>query len=183
MGHSPSPFWCLCQKLSLFLYFNETLLYKSSWVISMVAASGAKSSEIRNPTFFTISYQLSHPLIGEKQSKDAVCNLKQRFERSSLYWSHSLLLDQYTHTHTLALSSWFTSSITVVHYLTSSQFYPSSYTPGHWLPMTVFSEIASLVSVFSLTTESRWKVDASAIIIQRDIESFLQKSSKEQCTV
>ena len=186
MGHSPSPFWCLCQKLSLFLYFNETLLYKSSWVISMVAASGAKSSEIRNPTLFTISYQPSHPSIGEKQSKDAVCNLKRRFERSSLYWSHSLLLDQYTrthtHTHTLALSSWFTSSITVVHYLTSSQFYPSSYTPGYWLPTIVFSEIASLVSVFSLTTESRWKVDASAVSIQRDIDSFLLKSSNKQCT-
>ena len=151
---------------------------------SLVPGPKAKSSfEIRYPTSFTVSCQPSHPLIAEKQSKDEVCNLKQRFERSSLYWSHSLLLDQYTHTHTLALSSWFTSSITVVHYLTSSQFYPSSYTPGHWLPMTVFSEIASLVSVFSLTTESRWKVDASAIIIQRDIESFLQKSSKEQCTV
>ena len=159
----------------------------------MVAAPGAKSSEIRNPTLFTISYQPSHPLIGEKQSKDAVCNLKRKFERSSLYYSHSLLLDQYTHihtqthtqthTHTLTLSSWFTSSITVVHYLTSSQFYPSSYTPGYWLPTIVFSEIASLVSVFSLTTESRWKVDASAVIIQRDIESFLLKSSNEQCTV
>ena len=34
VGHSPSPFWCLCQKLSMsFLYFNKTLLHKSSWVI------------------------------------------------------------------------------------------------------------------------------------------------------
>ena len=28
-GHSPSPFWCLCQKLSLsFLYFNKTAIQK-----------------------------------------------------------------------------------------------------------------------------------------------------------
>ena len=33
-GHSLSPFWCLCQKLSLsFFHFNKTLLHKSSWVI------------------------------------------------------------------------------------------------------------------------------------------------------
>ena len=33
-GHSPSPFWCLCLKLSVsFVNFNKTPLYKSSWVI------------------------------------------------------------------------------------------------------------------------------------------------------
>ena len=33
-GDSLSPFWCLCQKLSLALFhFNKTLLHKSSWVI------------------------------------------------------------------------------------------------------------------------------------------------------
>ena len=63
---------------------------------SLVPGPKAKSSslEIRNPTSFTVSCQPSHPLIAEKQSKDEVCNLKQRFERSSLYWSPSLLLDQ-----------------------------------------------------------------------------------------
>ena len=30
----PAPFWCLCQKLSLFLlYFNKTWLHKKLWVI------------------------------------------------------------------------------------------------------------------------------------------------------
>ena len=33
-GHSPSPFWCLCQKLPLsFFHFNKTLIHNSSWVI------------------------------------------------------------------------------------------------------------------------------------------------------
>ena len=52
------PFWCLCQKLSLSLFhFNKTLLHKSSWVIKLVPGPEAKSSsEITNPTSFTISY-------------------------------------------------------------------------------------------------------------------------------
>ena len=33
-GRSPSPFWYLCQKLSVSrFYFNKTLLHRSSWVI------------------------------------------------------------------------------------------------------------------------------------------------------
>ena len=57
-GALSAPFWCLCQKLSLSLfYFNKTLLHKRSWVIKQVPGPKAKSSsEITNPTSFTKSY-------------------------------------------------------------------------------------------------------------------------------
>ena len=46
------PFWCLCQKPSLsLLYFNKTLLHKSSKWSSLVSGSGSSSSppEATNP--------------------------------------------------------------------------------------------------------------------------------------
>ena len=56
MGYSPSPFLCLCQKVSFFLFhFNITLLHKSSWS-SLVPSPEAKSTlEIMNPISFTIT--------------------------------------------------------------------------------------------------------------------------------
>ena len=50
------PFWCLCQKLSLFpLYFNKTLLHKSSEQSSLVSGPGLNSSplEAKNPGVFS----------------------------------------------------------------------------------------------------------------------------------
>ena len=54
-GHSPSPFWCLCQKFSLsLLHFNKTLLHKSSEWSSLVTGSRLNSSplEAKNPGVF-----------------------------------------------------------------------------------------------------------------------------------
>ena len=57
-GHSPSPFWCLCQKLSLSLFHLKKFCYTKAleWS-SLVPGPKAKSSEIMNLTSFTISYQ------------------------------------------------------------------------------------------------------------------------------
>ena len=49
------PFWCLCQKLSLSpLYFNKTLLHKSSEQSSLVSGPGLNSSPLgaKNPGVF-----------------------------------------------------------------------------------------------------------------------------------
>ena len=54
-GYSFAPFWCLCQKLSLSsLYFNKTLLHKSSEQSSLVSGPGLNSSppEAKNPTCY-----------------------------------------------------------------------------------------------------------------------------------
>ena len=51
-GCSFAPFWCLCQKLSLSpLYFNKTLLHKSSERSSLVSGPGLNSRppEAKNP--------------------------------------------------------------------------------------------------------------------------------------
>ena len=51
-GYSFAPFWCLCQKLSLSpLYFNKTLLHKSSERSSLISGPGLNSSppEAKNP--------------------------------------------------------------------------------------------------------------------------------------
>ena len=60
-GHSPSPFWCLCQKLSLsFFTLIKTLLHKALEWSSLVPGPDAKSSsEIMNLTPFTVSYHQS----------------------------------------------------------------------------------------------------------------------------
>ena len=50
-----APFWCLCQKLSLSpLYFNKTLLHKSSEWSSLVSGPGLNSSPpgAKNPGVF-----------------------------------------------------------------------------------------------------------------------------------
>ena len=47
-----TPFWCLCRKLSLSpLYFNKTLLHKSSEWSSLISGPGLNSSppEAKNP--------------------------------------------------------------------------------------------------------------------------------------
>ena len=52
VGTLSTPFWCLCQKLSLSpLYFNKTLLHKSSERSSLVSGPGLNSSplESKNP--------------------------------------------------------------------------------------------------------------------------------------
>ena len=62
MGTLSAPFWCLCQKLSLSpLYFNKTLLHKSSERSSLVSCPGLNSSppEAKNPGVFSISNSLS----------------------------------------------------------------------------------------------------------------------------
>ena len=54
-GYSFTPFWCLCQKLSLSpLYFNKTLLHKSSELSSLVPGPGLNSSPpgAKNPSVF-----------------------------------------------------------------------------------------------------------------------------------
>ena len=57
--HSSSPFWCLCQKLSLSLLTLIKLCYtKALESPGLVPGPEVKSSlEITNPTPFTISYQ------------------------------------------------------------------------------------------------------------------------------
>ena len=63
-----APFWCLCQKLSLSpLYFNKTLLHKSSELSSLVSGSRLNSSPsgAKNPSV-VIQQQLfilAHALI------------------------------------------------------------------------------------------------------------------------
>ena len=53
-GTLSAPFWCLCQKLSLSpLYFNKTLLHKSSERSSLVSGPGLNSSlGAKNPGVF-----------------------------------------------------------------------------------------------------------------------------------
>ena len=53
-GTLSAPFWCLCQKLSLsLLYFNKTLLHRSSEQSSLVSGPGLNSSpEAKNPGVF-----------------------------------------------------------------------------------------------------------------------------------
>ena len=61
-GYSFAPFWCLCQKLSLSpLYFNKTLLHKSSERSSLVSGPGLNSSptEAKNPSVLSFSNNLS----------------------------------------------------------------------------------------------------------------------------
>ena len=55
MGTLSTPFWCLCQKLSLSpLYFTRTLLHKISEWSSLVSGPGLNSSplEAKNPGVF-----------------------------------------------------------------------------------------------------------------------------------
>ena len=54
-GTLSTPFWCLCQKLSLSpLYFNKPLLHKSSERSSLISGPGLNSSppEAKNPGVF-----------------------------------------------------------------------------------------------------------------------------------
>ena len=54
-GTLSAPFWCLCQKLSLSpLYFNKTLLHKSSEQSSLISGPGLNSSPpgAKNPGVF-----------------------------------------------------------------------------------------------------------------------------------
>ena len=53
-GTLPTPFWCLCQTLSLSpLHFNKTLLHKSSERSILVSGPGLNSSlEAKNPGVF-----------------------------------------------------------------------------------------------------------------------------------
>ena len=54
-GYSFAPFWCLCQKLSLSpLYFNKTLLHKSSEQSSLISGPGLNSFplEAKNPSSY-----------------------------------------------------------------------------------------------------------------------------------
>ena len=64
-GYSSAPFWCLCQKLSLSpLYFNNTLLHKSSERSSLVSGPGLNSSPLgaKNPGVFAwFNNNLSRP--------------------------------------------------------------------------------------------------------------------------
>ena len=56
-------FWCLCQKLSLsLLYFNKTLLHKSSEWSRLVSGPGLNSSplEAKNPDVFCGSAAIFH---------------------------------------------------------------------------------------------------------------------------
>ena len=62
MGTLSAPFWCLCQKLSLSpLYFNKTLLHKSSERSSLISGPGLNSSppEAKKPGVFSFSNNLS----------------------------------------------------------------------------------------------------------------------------
>ena len=54
-GILPTPFWCLCQKISLSsLHFNKTLLHKSSERSILISGPGLNSSppEAKNPGIF-----------------------------------------------------------------------------------------------------------------------------------
>ena len=59
-GALSTAFWCLCQKISLYLFTLIKLLHKSSEWSSLVPGPEAKSSslEITNLALFTISYHL-----------------------------------------------------------------------------------------------------------------------------
>ena len=59
-GTLSTPFWCLCQKLSLSpLYFNKTLLHKRSEWSSLVSGPGLNSSPpgAKNPSILFIQNQ------------------------------------------------------------------------------------------------------------------------------
>ena len=61
-------FWCLCQKLSLSpLYFNKTLLHKSSEQSSLVSGPGLNSSPLegKNPGVLSFSNNLSEQEIDQ----------------------------------------------------------------------------------------------------------------------
>ena len=61
-GTLSAPFWCLCQKLSLSpLYFNKTLLHKSSEKSSLISGPRLNYSppEAKNPGIFPFSNNLS----------------------------------------------------------------------------------------------------------------------------
>ena len=60
-GYSFLPLWCLCQKLSLSpLYFNKTLLHKSSERSTLVSGPRLNSPpEAKNPSVFSFSNILS----------------------------------------------------------------------------------------------------------------------------
>ena len=61
-GTLSAPFWCLCQKLSLSpLYFNKTLLHKSSEWPSLVSGPRLNLSppEAKNPSVLSFSNNLS----------------------------------------------------------------------------------------------------------------------------
>ena len=73
-GTLSTPFWCLCQKLSLSpLYFNKTLLYKSSEQSGLVSGPRLNSSppEAKNPgRLFSFNNNLSSwGLIWDPQDK------------------------------------------------------------------------------------------------------------------
>ena len=76
-GTLSAPFWCLCQKLSLcLLYFNKTLLHKSSEQPSLVAGPRLNSSplEVKNPGAFhgsaTIFQEPAHECSQQNYSQE-----------------------------------------------------------------------------------------------------------------
>ena len=75
MGHYPSPFSCLCQKISLsFITLIKLLPHKSSeWSSPVLGPEAKSSSYIMNPTSFTISYHSpTRPF--NKRSELGFCN-------------------------------------------------------------------------------------------------------------
>ena len=78
-GYSFAPFWCLCQKHSLSpLYFNKTLLHKSSERSSLLSGPGLNSSplEAKNPGVLSFSNSLSSwGLVWDPSGQDGPDNL------------------------------------------------------------------------------------------------------------
>ena len=71
-----TPFWCLCRKLSLSpLYFNKTLLHKSSEWSSLISGPGLNSSppEAKNPgvsAWFSNNLSGRYPLYPQSNTTD-----------------------------------------------------------------------------------------------------------------
>ena len=91
-GGAYSPFWCLCQKLSLsLLYFNKTLLHKSSAWSSLVSGPRLNSSlpEAKNPGVFhspaTTFQDTATSLLGWPKSRTLTTgNIETNMEQQEL---------------------------------------------------------------------------------------------------
>ena len=82
MGTLSTPFWCLCQKLSLSpLYFNKTLLHKSSEPSSLVSGPGLNSSPpgAKNPGVFVwFNNNLSVTWVQSQKWQNDLCSFPRQ---------------------------------------------------------------------------------------------------------
>ena len=92
MGYSFAPFWCLCQKLSLSpLYFNKTLLHKSSERSSLVSVPRLNTSplEAKNPLSYrsATTFQVLTVFTKPSTLQQQVIWLKQSHKAFAVHWT------------------------------------------------------------------------------------------------